>query len=210
MSAPQDDALHIPIEIKTDDLKELQALIADIEKAEQDTRQIKPRKGRGRGDSTSRSPFESPFEEDEEFGILGDRRGGGALPSKGKDRTSKAAFDRKSEFAEMQDNLKEVQANQFNISSALGMTTQATGFAQLIGRGGGLTGVVSGIAQKAFLPLALITTITTTIKSVLDALLAPGAPFDRRFKRVVKDEVVSTLGRAKWICFGLYIYQFYL
>ncbi len=194
MSSRDDGALRIPIEIKTDDLNEIQALIRDIDKTEQE---IKPKRGKVK-DTTSRSAFVNPPEEDQ-FGIFNEEFKGGRLPSKGKDTKSAAPFQRENEFAKMQETQKELQANQLGMQEVLGMGTKATGFAKLVGgRGtGGLGSIVSGIAGKAFLPIAVITTITGLIKTGLDTLLAPGGPFDRRFKRDISNEVVSTLDRAK-------------
>jgi hypothetical protein len=57
--------------------------------------------------------------------------------------------------------------------------------------GAGALGGIVGAAGKAFLPLAIITTIVSIAKGILDSALAPGGPLDRRFKRVVGDEVAS-------------------
>ena len=83
MSSDSGDALHIPIEIKTDDSAEIQELINSLAEAESDIRSIGPRRGRGTGDTSSRSAFTNQDEEGD--GIFGGM-GGEALPSKGRDR----------------------------------------------------------------------------------------------------------------------------
>lgn len=195
MSA-EGDSLKIPIEIKTEDLDEIRELINDISQAENDLRSLKatPRKGRGSGDTESRSAFTSPEPRDE--GIFGGARTGEALPTKGRDTKSATPFQRESEFAKLKNQVNEVEQRQGGpfdaVQSGLGGATQAVGFAQLLGGGaGGILGGVAGAASKAFLPLAVITTIISVVKGVLDQALAPGGPLDRRFKRVIGTEIAN-------------------
>ena len=61
MSA-SDDIIRIPIEIKTQDIEEIQTLLNEINEAESNLKGLRPRKGKAK-DSTSRSPVirEEPF-----------------------------------------------------------------------------------------------------------------------------------------------------
>ena len=72
-STGSDDALRIPIEIKTEDSAEIQQMIAELAEAESDIRSVTPRRGRGRGDSSSRSAFTPSSEES--GGIFGSMGG---------------------------------------------------------------------------------------------------------------------------------------
>ncbi len=195
MSSDSSDALHIPIEIKTEDSAEIQELINDLAAAESDIRSIKPRRGRGTGDTSSRSAFTS--QDEEGSGIFGGM-GGEALPSKGRDRTSKSPFQRENEFSKLKDQVQQ-QEQRIGIAQqaqqGVGMATQGIGFAQMLG-GPNATGIMSriqGIAGKAFIPLAIITTVIETVNMVLQEALKPGGPLDRRFKRVISEEVAGTI-----------------
>ena len=193
-STGSDDALRIPIEIKTDDLEEITKLINDLSDAESDIRSVTPRSGRGRGDTSSRSAFTPSSEES--GGIFG-QTGGEALPTQGRDKKSRTPFQRENEFSKLKNQVENVEQHQTDImKGALGTATQATGFAQLLG-GGGVIGKIKGIATKAFLPLAIVTAVTELVTSTVGALISPGAPFDIRFKRVISDEIASATEREE-------------
>jgi len=170
MSA-EGDSLRIPIEIKPEDSDEIRKLIEEITAAENDLRVLRPRRGKGLGDESSRSAF-TPTE-DQQGGLFGGQ-GDEALPQKGRDRTSKAPIQRENEFKKLQQQVNQVQESQLNPTAVLGGVTQGVGFAQLVGQGSigaGILGKVSGIASKAFLPLAIITTIVELVKSVITAVV---------------------------------------
>ena len=195
MSSDSGDALHIPIEIKTEDSAEIQELINSLASAESDIRSIKPRRGRGTGDTSSRSAFTNQDEEGD--GIFGGMTGE-ALPSKGRDRSSKSPFQRENEFSKLKNQVQE-QEKRIGIGQqaqqGLGMATQGIGFAQLLG-GPNMIGKLGGVAKaatKAFVPLAILTTIVEVISSVLNDALKPGGPLDRRFKRIIGDEIANTM-----------------
>jgi len=194
MSSDNRDALHIPIEIKTSDSEEIQALINDLAAAESDIRSIRPRRGRGTGDTSSRSAFASP--EEEGTGIFGGMTGE-ATPTAIRDRTSKSPFQRENEFSKLKDRVDQ-QEQRMGIGQqaqqGLGMATQGIGFAQLLAGPNmqGKLGFIANIANKAFLPVAIITTLLEVVSSVLNEALKPGGPLDRRFKRVISDEVAAT------------------
>jgi len=196
-----DDTLKIPIEIKTEDLDEIRELINEISKAEADLHTLKatPRKGKGTGDDSSRSAFtpNNDLVEDERGGIF-NNRGGGALPSKGRDTKSATPHQRENEFAKLQEQVKE-QGHLIGIGeqvqSGLGTATQAAGFASLLGSGG-IGGAIKNVAGKAFLPIAIVTIITDLITKGLDAWFGDGGPGDRRFRRRIKEEIASASERT--------------
>lgn len=192
MSA-QGDSLKIPIEIKTDDLDEIQKLINEIAQAESDIRELKPRRGKS-DDVSSRSAFTRPSELT--GGIFGGTEGE-ATPLKGRDRSSKAPYQRENQFAKLQEKVENVEKEQSTVKEALGITTQVAGFATLIPDSKNIFGGIKQIAGKAFLPLAVITTINELIHTALDFLLAPGGLWDRRFRRKIKDEISSATERAE-------------
>ena len=194
-STGSDDALRIPIEIKTDDLEEIRELINNLSDAESDIRSVTPRRGRGRGDTSSRSAFTPSSEES--GGIFG-QMGGEALPTQGRDKKSRTPFQRENEFSKLKNQVENVEQHQTDLmKGALGTATQATGFTQLITGSGGIIGTLKSAATKAFLPLAIVTAITELVSGVVSALIAPGAPFDIRFKRVISDEISSATEREE-------------
>ena len=199
MSSDSGDALHIPIEIKTDDSAEIQELINSLAAAESDLRSIGPRRGRGTGDTSSRSAFTNQDEEGD--GIFGGMSGE-ALPSKGRDRTSKSPFQRENEFSKLKNQVQEQEKRigmGQQVQQGIGMATQGIGFASMIGsrNPAGMLGRLGGMASKAFLPLAIITTVVETVHMVIKEALKPGGPWDRRFKRVISEEVAGTISLAE-------------
>ena len=197
MSSDSGDALHIPIEIKTDDSAEIQELINSLAEAESDLRSIGPRRGRGTGDTSSRSAFTN--QDEEGSGVFGGM-GGEALPSKGRDRTSKSPFQRENEFSKLknqvQDQEKRIGLGQ-QAQQGIGMATQGVGFAQMLGGGSGRLFSIANMASKAFLPLAIVTSIVELASNILQEFLKPGGPLDRRFKRVVSEEIAGTISLEK-------------
>jgi len=193
-----DDALKIPIEIKTDDLDEIRELINDIARAESDVRTMKALPKKGRGEGPSRSAFETPS--DDRGGIFGGPvLGDETLPSRGRDKTSQQPIQKENQFAKLKEQVNEIETTQTDqLKGVLGTATQAVGFGQMVGlRGGaGIMSKVSNVATRTFLPLAVITTIIEVAHNVLDQLLKPGGLWDIRFKRNVKEEVASASERA--------------
>lgn len=152
-----DDKLRIPIEIKTDDLKELQQLIQDISEAESDVRSLKPRSGRS-GDTTSRSAF-AGTSIDERGGIFGGIREGEALPQKTRDKTSKQAFQREREFDKMQDRINTLEQSSNETINTIAQVANTLGMAGLAApllniKNRGFTGKVSSglVAGKSAIP----------------------------------------------------------
>lgn len=224
MSAKDTDVVRIPIEIKTKDIEEIQNLLNEINEAESNLKGLRPRKGRGK-DSTSRSPItrEEPFE----GGIFKRFSETEALPAKGRDRTSKQAFSRENEFNKLRDQVKTLEGGQSNIMGVMGSMGQAlglSGVAQSLqnpsgntkgsiiktgaetasaglsiakGGAGGIAGRLGSIAGRAFLPIAILYSITEVVRLFVEEMFRPGGWFDRRYRRIIKDEVASLTDRAE-------------
>ena len=201
-----DDAVRVPIEIKTDDLQEIQQLIQELTEAEEEIRKAKteekgalPRKGRAR-DGESKAPYEAA-DMDERGGIFGGTMEE-ATPQKYKDKTSKTPHQKESAWEDMQ---KQVQQNQVavqdqanalqGIQAGLGGVTQGIGMIQWAGSA--VPARLLGMASKAFLPLAIITSAVQVGMFFLQEALKPGGPLDRRFRRRAQDEVANTLELEK-------------
>ena len=201
-----DDAVRVPIEIKTEDLEEIQQLIQELTEAEEEIRKAKteekgalPRKGRAR-DGESKAPYEAA-DMDERGGIFGGTMEE-ATPQKYKDKTSKTPHQKESAWEDMQ---KQVQQNQVavqdqanalqGIQAGLGGVTQGIGMIQWAGSA--VPARLLGMASKAFLPLAIITSAVQVGMFFLQEALKPGGPLDRRFRRRAQDEVANTLELEK-------------
>jgi|TARA_R110000824_G_scaffold9616_1_gene42795 hypothetical protein len=201
MSSDSGDALHIPIEIKTEDLAEIRELLNQLDNAQGDIRSITPGRGRN-GDTSSRSAFART--DDEAGGIFGGM-GGEALPMKGRDRTSKSPFQRENEFSKLknqvQDQEKRIGVGQ-QAQQGLNMITQGADYARILGPNANQLPqtIMEGfgkIAGSAVVPLAILTTIAGMISQGLAMAFAPGGIWDVRFKRVLKNEIASTMSRTE-------------
>ena len=201
-----DDAVRVPIEIKTEDLEEIQQLIQELTEAEEEIRKAKteekgalPRKGRAR-DGESKAPYEAA-DMDERGGIFGGTMEE-AMPQKYKDKTSKTPHQKESAWEDMQ---KQVQQNQAavqeqgnalqGLQAGLGGVTQGVGMIQWAGSA--VPSRLLGMASKAFLPLAIITSAIQVGMFFLEEALKPGGPLDRRFRRRAQDEIANTLELEK-------------
>ena len=71
------------------------------------------------------------------------------------------------------------------------------GMAGLAGSSKGALGKLGRMASKAFIPLAIISTIVEMGMMVIGEALKPGGPLDRRFKRDLKNEMANTLDLEK-------------
>jgi hypothetical protein len=217
MSSEGGDVLRIPIEIKTDDLDEIQSLINDLDNAENDINVLRPKKGKST-DTTSRSPFERT--DDETGGIFGGQMQE-AMPNRGRDKTSNQAFTRENEFQKMRDKVDNVEASQATLEGTLsGMMSSLFGI-DIISRGvgskasasvaigsmpkgfaaaggamgtakgimtGGMGGMVTGLVSKLVWPLSIALMAIGFVNSVIDELFKAGGIWDRRFKRDFKRE----------------------
>ena len=220
----QGDNLKIPIEIKTDDLNEIRELINDITNAESDLKTLRPRKGKGKGDDSSRSAYaNSPENAFGAFGPLGSSQQ--ATPNVGgKDKSSRAPIQKENEFNKLRNEVAENTAQiaqglgqafglgsfgkanlfkgeQFGAKLAAGLGAGNSGViagASLAKGGlGGILGKLSGVAGKAFLPLAAIMTIVSTVQLIVSEMFKPGGEFDRRYRRVIQDEIAGSVDQAE-------------
>ena len=200
MSSDSGDALHIPIEIKTDDAAEIQELINSLAEAESDIRSIGPRRGRGTGDTSSRSAFTNQAMKKVMVYLVEwvEKHYRQKVETEhpnlhSKERTNLAKLKNQVEQQEQRIGMAQ-QAQQ-----GIGMATQGIGFASMLGGPDkiGVLGKLGGMASKAFLPLAIITSVIEIVSGVLKDALAPGGPLDRRFKRVVSEEIAGTMSLTK-------------
>lgn len=219
------DSLKIPIEIKTDDLDEIRELINEIATAESDLHTLKPRKGKGSGDTSSRSAFANPPEN--LFGAFGQLGENKPSNTQGKDKTSKQPFQRESEFKKLKERVEQNESSTAKIFTGIGQAigiksfgsanafkdgTAATKFASIAGVGnqgilagatlargglGGVVGRITGIAGKAFLPVAAIMTIISTVELIVSEFFKPGGELDRRYRRVIRDEISGSVEQTK-------------
>lgn len=217
MSKESGDALRIGIEIKTEDLQELQSLIQEITEAQSSVRELTPLKGKSKGGSRSATAASS----DEGFGIFSSSREGEAMPSKGRDKSSKQAFQRESEFDKIQNRIQEIeQANNAQIQVLSTMANQI-GMGGIVGsmlqsKGGGLlnkkSGLIAGISPLSSGKLSGLSGLGNIIgvaggfgfaasialqaaQSVISWLQSPGNLLDARYKRIIKDELAGATER---------------
>ena len=179
------DVLRIPIEIKTEESKEIKEIIDKLSK------QKTLPKG-NKKDSTSRAAFTNPA--DDRGGIFAQSRGGTAFI---RDKKSRTPYQRENEFAKLREQVSGLETRQMSMMSKVGGgVSKGAGLFSTIAGGGGLN-MVKGLATKAFLPLAIVTTITSIATGIIKQLQAVGGPWDIRFKRNIADEVASSIGRAE-------------
>jgi hypothetical protein len=200
-----DDAVRVPIEVKTEDVEEIQQLIQELTEAGEEIRKAKteekgavPRRGRAKPDEVSKSPFQAA-DMDERGGIFGGTMEE-AMPQKYKDKTSKTPYQKESAWTDMQNKVAQNQAaiqeqGDFmqGLQGTLGQVSGGIGMAGLAQGFGGILGKLGSMASKAFIPLAIVTTIIEMGMFVINEALKPGGPLDRRFKRDAKNEVANTL-----------------
>lgn len=214
MSAiPSDDALRVPLEVQVEDIQELQQLIDQLEKAEDVQREsLLPRKGKTQ-DATSRSAFTRPEPFDERGGIFGTNIG--ETPFVSRDKTSRAPIQRGNQFKDMQNRLAQVEETQTDMTGVINNVATGLGFGFLNNVGQNPQSIISGakgVAQQTTkggfagmlkgglmggLPLAALFGSIEFITMMIDLMQAPGGPFDKRFKRLIQDEIASATERAE-------------
>jgi len=116
-----DDAVRVPIEIKTEDLDELQQLIQQLTEAEEAARTARasgaalPSKGAAGpqtfGGQAKRSGREGAAGEGP-GGIFGGEKGMQATPQTFRDRSGRQAMKRENQFSALQDQVKQMQEEQ--------------------------------------------------------------------------------------------------
>jgi len=156
-----DDKLRIPIEIKTEDVKEIQQLIQDITEAESDLRQVLPKKGRGTSDVTSRSAFARAQPFDERGGIFGGLRREEATPEMMRDKTSSQPFQRQKSWDQLQDRIDTLEQSNNTTIGVVSQVANTIGLGSLvtpmlnIKKGEGMVNVASGlVAGKSAVSMA--------------------------------------------------------
>lgn len=201
MSKEQDSALRIPIEIKTDDLQELHSLIQDITEAESSIRELKPLKGK-RGSSGSRSAL--PSSNDDSFGIFAGFREGEAVPAKTRDKSSKQAFQRESEFEKLREQVRAQQSQTEELRGSLNTMLNGVFGISIAGQGAstsqkiqsGVSGgakigssvmsggnLLTGLASRLAWPIGAALIAIGFVENIIGELTKPGGIWDRRFKR---------------------------
>ena len=207
-------AVRVPIEIKTEDMQELQALIQELLEAQSAEREIKGSK-KARVPETGEAPLRTQAFETR-GGIFGGETG---KEEKFRDKDSKAAFQRQkwAEGIEKQvEGMEESQGNMMNSLMNLGFiggvgatsmsgttsqkaavavnatkTTAKTGGLGLIGLAGGGLGGIKGLMAKGGIYGMIAVAVLEVGQQILQMMLAPGGLWDRRFKRDVSNEQVK-------------------
>lgn len=175
----ENDAVEIPIEIRTQDLKEFKQLKKDIEDTEKKAKKIK--------DTASRQAVPTQ-EEDTRGGIFGGARDVKAKPFR--DKKSAQAITRENEFTKQKDLLKELQGK---------VNKQQTAFNEMFGlipfTGGG-----AGLARFAFKFVPFIGTALIAqgfIDQIIEELIRDGGFFDRRLKITIGKQFLKLTKRKE-------------
>jgi hypothetical protein len=105
----KDDALHIPIEIKTDDLQEIKDLINEITEAESDLTRIKGGRESQSFAGQSRAASGMKTTTEGRGGIFESSMEQNTMPMNLRDRSSKQAHTRENSFNALQDQVNDMQ-----------------------------------------------------------------------------------------------------
>lgn len=179
------DVLRIPIEIKTEESKEIKEIIDKLSK------QKTLPKG-NKKDSTSRAAFTNPA--DDRGGIFAQSQGGTAFI---RDKKSRTPYQRENEFSKLREQVATMETKQVSYMNRVNTGVgKGTGIFKMLS-GGGIMNFAKGAAMKAFLPLAIVSTITEVATGIIKQLQAVGGPWDIRFKRNIAKEVASTFSRQE-------------
>ena len=175
-----DDAVRVPIEIKTEDLDELQQLIQQLTEAEEAARTARasgaalPSKGaagpQSFGGQAGRSGREGAAGEGP-GGIFGGEKGMQATPQTFRDRSGRQAMQRQNKFNALEDQVKQMQEEQ--MEATVGMMDQ------IVGMGTAYLPFVGGAKFAGFAQQKLMTKMKQsgiTPKNMLAALLPTPAP----------------------------------
>ena len=204
MSAVGDDAVRIPIEIKTEDIEEIDEIVQKLKEAKSDARTAVPTtKAKAElGESRAPSRIEA-FES--RGGIFGGEvgGGGGAL----RDKASRAPLQRQNQLTKLQQDVKGLETQASGNAEAVDLLT-AGFFGTSVGVGaggaaragiggaknvlkGGMGGGMIGVIAKFAAPIGIALLAAGLIKNIIDELVKPGGPFDRRFRRNVQQEIAK-------------------
>jgi hypothetical protein len=201
MSSPEGkkDPVRLPLEYTTEAEQTVQDILQQTIEAQENIRELEakkqtlPKRGRGTGDTTSASAFAREDDKSEFGGIFATATEDIGL--RGRDKTSKQPLQKENEFTKLRDQVQGMEQKMSmgeQVQGGLGQLSGAVGMAGLAGGAGGVLGKLGSMATKAFIPLAIVTTIVEVAVSIFQEMLKPGGPLDRRFKRVIGDEIAAT------------------
>ena len=201
MSSREDnsDPIKLPLEYTTEAEQTVQDILQQTIEAQENIRELEakkqtlPKRGRGTGDTTSASAFAREDDKSEFGGIFATATEDIGL--RGRDKTSKQPLQKENEFTKLRDQVQGMEQKMSmgeQVQGGLGQLSGAVGMAGLAGGAGGVLGKLGSMATKAFIPLAIVTTIVEVAVSIFQEMLKPGGPLDRRFKRVIGDEIAAT------------------
>jgi hypothetical protein len=229
------DAVRVPIEIKTEDIQELQELIRQINEADEDATRLKSTGiTRGRESQTfagqARAAGGERVTTEGRGGIFEDRLPQGpSLPQRARDAKSSQAMQRENQFKEMQKDMQNMEEMSASQAAVVGQIANMVGMGGLIpsmlgtpggvkagwkakagskfaagkapagmgmaGAAGGMFGKLSGMVGKLGGIGFMVSMVFDIVMQVFDWALGPGGPLDRRFKRMVTEEVASATDR---------------
>lgn len=203
MSSPEgnSDPIKLPLEYTTEAEQTVQDILQQTIEAQENIRELEakkqtlPKRGRGTGDTTSASAFARADDKSEFGGIFATATEDIGL--RGRDKTSKQPLQKENEFTKLRDQVQGMEQKMSigeQVQGGLGQLSGAVGMAGLAAQPGakGILAKVGGFAAKAFIPLAIISTIAEIAMAALNEALKPGGPLDRRFKRIIGDEIAAT------------------
>jgi len=206
MSARGDDVLRIPIEIKTEDIKEIREIIQGLKEAEQSARSAVPTtKAKALTGEERTATRTQPFEE--RGGIFGGKEAG--KEEQFRDKTSKQAFVREDAFGALKEQVNALQDTQVEglslFDAILGgaFLSQGAGGAARAGTGlirGGGAGVMQGLKGMVvrLIPILIPAMLAFgLIDAVNKELLRPGGLFDRRLKIFVEKQFFKLTNRKE-------------
>lgn len=220
------DVLEIPIEIRAHDSEEIRKLLSEIDAAEEKLRSVKTKKGTRQKElpsTGSGAPIKyDGTEQDTRGGVFSKFQPDDVLPInfKPKDVTSRQPMQRENEFKRLRAEV-ERQKQQQNIikqeqqktrkmiepldlllgGALLGQPSAGKilgGGKALLGGGAGMIiGVLGDVIKKIIPYLGPALIAWGIIELIIDALIQPGAPFDRRWRREMSKELANLTERQE-------------
>lgn len=194
------DAIRIDVEVTTQSMKEIQDILKEIRAGEERLQRIKTEttterlRGRtGKIPESGGGPSDiSPRVEIERGGIFGGQAGAETLPEKGRISTFKEPIQRENRFKQLETQVEE-QRNVLSQLAGVGGTA--------IGLVGSLKSGPIGFIEKIFKnPIGkaaiAVAVAQALIGQIADILQSPGNIFDRRYRRIIKDEATGLFSRA--------------
>lgn len=206
MSARGEDELRIPIEIKTEDIKELRDIIAGLKEAQQDARSAVPTtRAKAQTGEQRTATRTQPFEE--RGGIFGGEAG---KEQAFRDKTSKAATQREGAFDELKKQVNDIQDTQIEGLSAFdailggAFLSQGRGAQAMKGVGqagaavkGGAMGLLGGLARKIIPVIIPLMLAAGFVQTIMQELIKPGGLFDRRLRINIEAQLLKLTKRKE-------------